>query len=347
MLYFYPPVYRISRIFTLSLANIRDKELSAEALNIKKKSKEEIRKELKQLQKKIIKKYKILPGDTFDFYVYDEPELTYKQLTVMPDGAISIGLIGRVDLYKLTIEEAIKKINNRLKKYLKYPHAVLVPSSIKSASFTILGQVNNPGVYSIGNNTKVTDALALAKGLAWGEDEKGNKIPLANLEHSYVIRNNEFLPVSFTEILNNGNTLHNIPLQEGDYIYIPSKLNQMIYIIGQVETPSFVPYTSDLTLSRCIAFAEGRKEITSSDVAVIVRGNINNPMAYKVNIEDILMGRTRDFKLEANDVIYFPTGGFYDYNLFIQRIIPTFELINLMLGPFGGAIPMTITPGAK
>ena len=314
-----------------------NKTKSFEQIAVKTLNKEELDQKLRNLHNVKEEPYKIVTGDRFDIYVYDNPDLTVKALIVMPDGTISLGLIGVVPIAGKTIKEATDLINKRFSKYIVDPKITLVPTHIQSSIFTITGSVINPGVYSIKSGYKITDAIAAAQGFANGIKD-GDSIELANLDNAFIARGKKLLPVDFNEIIKKGNQLNNIPIINGDYIYIPSSMNQQVYVLGEVVSPSYYAFTEDLTLSRALSWAQGRLN-TSSDFAVIVRGGLVNPYVYKVNVEDVLRGRSPDFKLMPNDIVYFPSGSFTDYNLVIEKIIPTFELLAVMSGPIKNLAP--------
>ena len=46
----------------------------------------------------------------------------------------------------------------------------------------------------------------------------------------------------------------------------------------------------------------------------------------------------KDFKLQANDIIYVPQDGISKWNRIVRKILPTLQLVNLLAGPFGSAV---------
>lgn len=280
--------------------------------------------------------YRISIGDELDVYVFDNPDLETKGVKVMADGTISMGLVGVVNIGGKTIEEASKEIEIKLGKYIKKPNVTLVPTHIKSSTATIVGAVANPGIYEIKKGYKITDVVAMAQGFQGGK-RGGDTVEMANLQMSFIARDNKVLPVDFFEIFKRGNALNNIPVKNGDYIFIPSNMSLHVFVLGEVTSPGYCPYNDDLTISKALANSITRKN-TSSDIALVLRGNLIKPTVYKIDVEDILRGRAPDFPLKPNDIVYFPSGSVSDYNLIIQKIIPTFEMLNLLAGPFGSSL---------
>jgi polysaccharide export outer membrane protein len=305
-----------------------------EEVRIDRKTPEEIKRELIALQKVKAKPYRIAGGDEFNFAVYDNLELEQKGLTVTPDGFVSITLTGPINIGGLTIIEATDKIEKALSQYIRNPKISLAPIRIQSASFTILGKVNRPNRYPLSQNTRLTDAIAMAGGFVMGIFD-GDSVEIANLNDAYIVREGKILPVDFIKALYQGDVLNNIPLMNGDYIYIPSNLNTSIYILGAVNNPASIGFKKDITLLQALAYARGLT-VEHSEMVLIIRGGVVNPKVYKVNIDRILDGDGFDFPLSPNDVIYVPKGGLSQYNDTIRKIVPTIAALNLLAGPFGG-----------
>ncbi len=308
-------------------------EQTFEEVRVKRLSPEETYRKLKELQAAKPSDYHIASGDRFDLNVYDNPELTAKGLVVTPDGYISVTLIGPIKIGDLTIIEASQLIEEKLSKYIRFPKISLSPTWIHGTTFTIAGKVVRPGRYPIGNNTRITDAVALAGGFGVGEFQ-GDTVEMADLRSAYISRNGEILPVNFIKAIREGDRLNNIPVRNNDYIYIPSSMNASIYVLGEVNKPTYLGYKDDMTLLQALAFAQGWKD-THSENVFIIRGGLSHPKVYKVNLDKIKYGEGYDFPLHPNDIVYLPKGGLSKYNEIVQKLLPTLEALNLLAGPFG------------
>jgi polysaccharide export outer membrane protein len=92
--------------------------------------------------------------------------------TIMPDGKVDLPLIGPVMLQGMTRDEIKTEIN------LRYQAVVtgmfVEPRLIRQAPRRVFvyGQVREPGVYSLDGPTTVTQALALAKGILVGGNDR-------------------------------------------------------------------------------------------------------------------------------------------------------------------------------
>ena len=227
---------------------------------------------------------------------------------------------------KKTMFRSTKKISKEFKRYILNPIVTIVPVEFKSKSFTILGKISKPGSYQIINNSKLIDSIAIAQGLSIGIFED-NTIELADLEHAFIRRGRRVLPVNFMELVRKGNPLHNIPLKDKDYIYIPSALNAEVFVLGEVNFPGHYGFKERMSLSQILAYAKGYKKTANLQNVAVIRGTLTNPTVYVVNLGNILEGRMKDFLLKPFDIVFFPTSGLGDWNDILQTILPSLETI--------------------
>lgn len=277
--------------------------------------------------------YKIMPGDQFNFSVYEHVELDVLQIMVTPDGFISVPLVGPVKIGGMSLEQATVRLAERFSEYIRSPIVSLIPYRVNGYNFTIVGRVNYPGCYPISiGNTRLVDAIAIAKGLSQGLFH-GDTVELADLDNAYISRNGEILPVNFTKVLRDGDPLHNIPLKNNDYIYIPLVMSRNVVLLGEVQNNTYVGYREGLTVLQALTFGHGLKETYNPEIKII-RGGMKSPVLYTVNLRDMLAGRVMDFPLQADDIIYIPPDGVSDWNIMVRKILPSLQSISLVFWPF-------------
>ena len=269
--------------------------------------------------------YTLGPGDKMKIYVYDEPELDSDVVIVKQDGTLSYRLVGEVDVTGLTIPEATEIIEDKLKDYILYPEVSIIPFEARSSTVTILGKVTYPGIIEIKGRMRILDAIASAGGLALGYFQN-NSVELADLERTFMMRDNRILPIDFVELIQNGNLLYNIPLLDKDYIYIPSAINREVYVIGEVEQEGHYFYQENMTLLQSITFAQGFKDTAQSTVYVI-RGNLSHPRLFKINTKDILKAKVRDFRLKPSDIVFIPKHPIAKWNDVVNFALPSLQAL--------------------
>jgi polysaccharide export outer membrane protein len=109
--------------------------------------------------------YVIGPGDVVEVIVWQNPDLS-REVTVRPDGKLSLPLIGDVPAAGYTMPQLTEQIGAKLVAYYKEPPQVaVVLRQVKNHAVYILGQVHSPGRYEVSAGTTFLQALALAQGL--------------------------------------------------------------------------------------------------------------------------------------------------------------------------------------
>jgi polysaccharide export outer membrane protein len=110
--------------------------------------------------------YTIGPLDTIAVTVFQEPDLTVKDLQVDAAGKVVLPLIGSVQAAGFTATQLAAKIAKTLSNgLLVNPQVAVVVQNAISQKVTVQGSVTEPGIYQLQGPTGLMDALAMAKGL--------------------------------------------------------------------------------------------------------------------------------------------------------------------------------------
>ncbi len=256
--------------------------------------------------------------------------------TVGPDGKIYYYLLPGTDVWGLTLMETRDLLQKELGKYVTEPQVTVTLREVSSKHVWLLGRLNRPGVYPMAAPLSLLEAIGLAGGTA----SSANQITmqdLADLRHSFVMRQGQFLPVDFYRLLREGDTTQNIYLQPDDFVYVPSALAQQVYVMGAVAFPRTVPYTEGMTLVSAMANAAGANTVdwltpgTYGVVAdaylshvAIVRGSLSEPQMAIVDYGAIIKGGARDVLLEPGDIVYVPNSPFSTLKRYLNTIVNTF-----------------------
>lgn len=116
--------------------------------------------------------YRIGPDDLLDVQVFGVDQLS-RTVRVDSRGAISLPLIGVVEVAGLTIGEAQARITAMLaESYLQDPQVSLFIKEFTTQRITVEGAVNKPGVYPLKGHTTLLTAIALAGGQGRYSDMK-------------------------------------------------------------------------------------------------------------------------------------------------------------------------------
>lgn len=105
------------------------------------------------------------PLDVINVEVFGVPELT-RELQVDLSGQIAMPLIGQVDARGKTPPELSQQIAGQLRGYVRNPNVTINVKTSVSQVVTVDGEVEQPGLYPVTNQTTLMRAIASAQGLA-------------------------------------------------------------------------------------------------------------------------------------------------------------------------------------
>jgi protein involved in polysaccharide export with SLBB domain len=146
----------------------------------------------------------IQPGDVVRLRIWREPDLS-GDYPLDNEGVATLPKLGPLDLHARSAAAVHRLLVSRYGEFLRNPSIeVTVLRRI-----TVQGAVRNPGVYTVDPSVKLTEALAMAGGVA--PDGKPNQVQL--------IRDGKRLNTILTEKTVLGQT----PIRSGDQIYIPQR----------------------------------------------------------------------------------------------------------------------------
>ena len=270
--------------------------------------------------------FKIGAGDLLAVAVFQEPDLSVERAVVRPDGYISLPLIGDIRAGEQSVPDLAAEITGRLSRYVLDPKVNVRVDDMKSATYTVYGEVVTPGTFPLASRTKLSAAIARSGGLKQG-NYRASTIEIADLRHSFIARDGHVLPVDFVRLLREGDMRYDIELRPGDHIHIPSGLSQEVYVLGEVQEPMVFAYQDRMALARTLSMAEGFTHDADRTRVHVVRGSLQNPTVIVANYRDVLEGRQRDVQLEPGDIIYVPTTKLASASRILDYILPALTTI--------------------
>ena len=276
------------------------------------------------------------PGDRLDIEIPGSPASRAPTL-VGPDGKIYYNLLPGLNVWGLTLAQTRELLEKELGKYITVPQVSLTLREVGSKYIWVLGRLNRPGIYPITGPTTLLESLAQAGGTARSTSQVSTE-ELADLRHSFVMRQGQFLPVDFYRLLREGDTSQNVYLQPDDFVYVRSTLAQEVYVMGAVRSPRAVAYNERMSLVSAIAGGSGpmqydylsandtgpfQKDAYLSHVA-IVRGSLAQPQITVVDYSAVIKGKAPDVRLEPGDIVYVPNSPFTTLKRYANMIVNTF-----------------------
>ena len=287
--------------------------------------------------------YRLGPGDEVIIDIWGASQNTIRQ-QISPDGTINIQKIGPVNLNGLTISEAndyLKKTLNKIYNGLNNTNDPtsdirLTLGSIRTIQINVMGEVVQPGTYSLSSFSTVFHALYRAGGVS----------DIGSLRNVQLVRNGKNIAtIDVYQFIMKGNIQDDIRLQEGDVVIVPA-YDVLVKIDGKVKRPMRFEMKKDENLSTLISYAGGFEADAYTRSLRVVRQNgqeyeVNTVKdldysVYKMRNGDVvtaeaILNRFTN-KLEIRGAVYRP--GIYQLN---GKLNTVRELVNEAQGLTGDA----------
>ncbi len=270
------------------------------------------------------------PGDKLDIEETDETN-SLTTTVVGPDGKVYFGLLPGLDVWGLTLGQTRELIESELSKYVRgQPQVNVTLRDVQSKRVWLLGRFQQPGVYNMSAPTTVLEAIATAGGsqtfAGQRQISEGGPIgeDLADLRHSFLVRDGKMVPVDFYALLDKGDMSQNVYLKADDFVYFAPAYAKEVYVLGAVTQPKPVQYVEGMTLLQAITGAYGTIRDAYLAHVTIIRGSLTHPQIAVVNYYDIVKGYAPDVALEPHDIVYVPLTPYRYLRKYLDTALDTF-----------------------
>lgn len=159
--------------------------------------------------------YRIGPGDTLEVVVWREESVTRNDILVRPDGRISMPLVDDITAAGLTPMELKELITKTLNKFMEAPYVYIIIRDPYSYSFSVLGNVKQPGRFTLLTPTNILQAIAEAEGF----NEWAHKDDIVIMRGRGASQTR--LPFSYSDVLSGKNLTQNVEIKPGDVVIVP------------------------------------------------------------------------------------------------------------------------------
>jgi polysaccharide export outer membrane protein len=276
--------------------------------------------------------YTLGSGDVISLDIFDVPEFSGTQHTILVDGTINLPWIGAVPLQGLTIAGAEEALELAYAPYINNPIIVVNLLTPRPLRIAVVGEVKRPGSYTLDPQagatgdladgtsqwTTAVQAIQQAGGITELADVRNIEIrrPLANGEE-------EVIPIDFWDFLQTGSLMEDITLRDGDTVVVPtatelnpeellevasanfSPLFINTYVIGEVENPGLLELPPNTPINQAILAAGGFMNDRAGNVELI-RLNPDGTVDRQdvpVDLDDGLNAESNPY-LRNNDIVF-------------------------------------------
>jgi protein involved in polysaccharide export with SLBB domain len=240
--------------------------------------------------------YVLGSNDKLDIDIYGYSQF-HEELTINPDGFITLQRAGLVKISGMTIEDATIKIKSALAKiYLGLLQGNtklnVSLSAVRSIKITITGEVIAPGSYTMSSLSTLTSALYRC----------GGPNEIGSFREIQVIRNNKVAAtLDLYDILMKGFSANDILLKDQDIILIPTFKNRVI-INGETKRSGYFELINSENLSNAIYYAGGFSPNAYTKRVKLYRNNSTEKEIFDVEKQDF-----ESFQMMRGDSIFVNT----------------------------------------
>ena len=266
--------------------------------------------------------YVLGPGDEVLIDVYGTSQSS-KKYPVSPEGTIIVEKIGPVHVSGLTIDEAQAKVSAKMGLHYQGSSIKLTVGQTRTVVINVLGEVINPGTYTLSAFSTVFNALYLAGGVT----------DIGTLRNIKVSRGGKIVSkIDVYDYIVNGRLSGNIMLQDNDAIIVGA-YDALVQIDGTVKRPMYYEMKEGETLKSLLEYAGGYKSEANKSVVSVERKTDSGLTVHTVNEWDFasfviqdgdfvgvkgIIGRYQNMVQVTGAVIY---PGYYDMSNSVRTLV--------------------------
>jgi len=277
--------------------------------------------------------YRIGPGDVLQITVWDHPELAAAvgqptQVNRPADAApgflvddagnIQFPYAGTLHVAGKDSASVQRELHAKLSEVFLKPEVTVRITSFRAAQVYIDGEVHTPGAQAINDiPMSLTEAVNRAGGFT----------PAADQGRVSLTRDGVTYPIDVAGLIAHGRSPSSIYLKNGDMLHIPSRDDNGIFLMGEVNRPATIMPMKDgrLTLSQAVSQA-GSLNLNTADAGqlfVIRDAKSGKPQIYHLDATSpVSMLLANQFELQPNDVVYVDNNGLVRFNRVLSLLLP-------------------------
>ncbi|MEM8501968.1 MAG: polysaccharide biosynthesis/export family protein [Cyanobacteria bacterium P01_D01_bin.1] len=305
-------------------------------------------------------------GDQISLSVLGYPEFT-GTLAILPDGSINLPLIGQLNAAGLTPNQLSAVLTQQMRTYLVDPVVNVGLVVTRPVVVTVSGEVYRPGpqqLSSLSNNNSTTlDANSISDSRI-SDAQLASRPALPTLSSALLLAGGvtrdadirqiqlrrplpggqvEALTFNLWEAITSELGVADIPLRDGDSIYIPTLEGDAIdrrtvassslapstvrvKVVGEVVRPGEVAVPPNSSVSSAVAIAGGpTSDARLADVSLVRQHDSGEIREEKIDLTNLI----DDYQIEEGDVIVVSKRGYLSVVDGIGRVLSPLSIFRL------------------
>lgn len=240
--------------------------------------------------------YRLGADDMVSIQVLNFPELCVPQITIPPDGRITVPLLGSLPVAGRTTAQVQKTLTTRWNGYVVDPLVTVTLTQRRKESVHVYGFVAHVQTVDYKTNLSLMQALAQAGGAADNGD-------LSHVTVTHGDGRKQTVDVRDPQAA--GGTAQDLTLAPDDVVYVPERHIQ-ITVLGEVAKPGIYDYRDKMTVLEALKSADNVNPETADLSNATL---LHNGKESRLDLNALLHGeRTADnVALSPDDRIFIPT----------------------------------------
>ena len=231
--------------------------------------------------------YVLGPGDQVIIDVYGDTQKS-EQLTVSPDGDVTVPGYGPVHVAGLSVSAAQGKIRSSLGSYYASSDIKVTLGQTRTIMVNVMGEVKAPGTYTVSAFATVFHALYMAGGIS----------DLGTLRNIKVYRQGRLIStVDVYQFILSGRLAGNVRLADNDVVQV-GPYESIVDITGRVKRPMAYELRENESLTTLLKYSGGFASDAYKKSLRVLRKN--GRMKTVFNIEEF---ERNDFKMFDGDSV--------------------------------------------
>jgi polysaccharide biosynthesis/export protein len=190
--------------------------------------------------------YVLGPGDDLTINVWGAVDSTLVR-TVDRNGRIVLPKVGDLRLWGLTFSQADRLIRDELGRFFRGFQTSVTMGRLRTVSVHVVGEVCQPGVYTLSSLATVTNALYSA----------GGPTKLGSLREVRLLRGNvQVARIDLYDFLQRGDRARDYRLESGDTVFVPT-IGDVVAVSGEVKRPAIYEIRSGTRLADVVTLSGG------------------------------------------------------------------------------------------
>ena len=190
--------------------------------------------------------YRLGPGDAVNIDIYGASQKS-EQTTISPDGDVIIEGFGPVQVSGLTVAEANARLRSTLGSRYSSSRVRLTVGQTRTIMVNVMGEVKQPGTYTLSAFASVFHALYMAGGIN----------DLGTLRNIKVYRQNKLVTVvDIYDYILNGKLTGNVRLADNDVVVVGA-YDCLVNITGKVKRPMYYEMKRNESVGTLLKYAGG------------------------------------------------------------------------------------------